>query len=91
MTIIDTAGGVSAATMSAIRYADFCLIPARPSIADIEATAATLSVVRAWHKPFAFILNQTPIRGQRVSPARRTRSATRPRSTSPMSSPDPSS
>lgn len=62
VAIVDTAGGISAATNSAIRYADFCLIPTRPSIADIEATAATLSVVRAWHKPFAYVLNQTPIR-----------------------------
>jgi chromosome partitioning protein len=69
LTIIDTAGGISAATTAAIRYADFCLIPARPSVADIEATASTLSVVRAWNKPFAFILNQTPIRGQRISNA----------------------
>jgi chromosome partitioning protein len=69
LTIIDTAGGISGATTAAIRYADFCLIPARPSVADIEATAATLSVIRAWNKPFAFILNQTPIRGQRISNA----------------------
>jgi chromosome partitioning protein len=69
LTIIDTSGGVSAATTSAIRHADLCLIPARPSIADIEAAASTLSVARAWHKPFAFILNQTPIRGQRLSNA----------------------
>ena len=62
LAIVDTAGGVSAATVSAIRYADFCLIPTRPSIADIEATAATLSVVRAWQKPFAYVMNQTPIR-----------------------------
>jgi chromosome partitioning protein len=62
MAIVDTAGGVSAATVSAIRYADFCLIPTRPSILDIEATAATLSVVRAWRKPFAYVLNQIPIR-----------------------------
>ena len=62
LTIVDTAAGVSAATVSAIRYADFCLIPTRPSIADIEATAATLSVIRAWHKPFAYVMNQTPIR-----------------------------
>ena len=66
LTIIDTAGGVSASTTSPIRYADLCLIPARPSVADIEATASTLSVVRAWNKPFAFVLNQTPIRGQRI-------------------------
>jgi chromosome partitioning protein len=69
LTIIDTAGGVSAATTAAIRYADLCLIPARPSVADIEATAPTLSVVRAWNKPFAFVLNQTPIRGRRVDNA----------------------
>lgn len=69
LTIIDTAGGVSAATTSAIRHADLCLIPARPSVADIEATAATLSHVRAWKKPFAYILNQTPIRGHRLATA----------------------
>jgi chromosome partitioning protein len=69
LTIIDTASGVSAATTAAIRYADLCLIPARPSVADIEATAPTLSIIRAWNKPFAFVLNQTPIRGQRVSNA----------------------
>ena len=66
LTIIDTAGGQSAATTAAIRYADLCLIPARPSVADIEATASTLHLIRAWKKPFAFVLNQTPTRGQRV-------------------------
>lgn len=69
LTIIDTAGGVNAITTSAIRYADLCLIPARPSVADIEAAASTLSVARAWNRPFAFILNQTPIRGQRLTNA----------------------
>jgi len=69
LTIIDTAGGITAATTEAIRYADLCLIPARPSIADIEATAVTLHVIRAWKKPFAFVLNQTPLRGHRISEA----------------------
>ena len=69
LTIIDTAGGVNAATNSAIRHADLCLIPARPSIADIEATASTLGTIRAWNKPFAYVLNQTPIRGQRINNA----------------------
>ncbi len=69
LTIIDTAGGLSAATTAAIRHSDLCLIPARPSVADIEATASTLAVARAWRKPFAFILNQTPIRGARITTA----------------------
>jgi chromosome partitioning protein len=69
LTIVDTAGGLSAATTAAIRHADFCLIPARPSVADIEATGSTLHVVRAWRRPFAFVLNQTPIRGQRINNA----------------------
>jgi chromosome partitioning protein len=69
LTIIDTAGGVSAITTAAIRYADLVLIPARPSPLDIEATSSTLSLARAWRKPFAFVLNQTPIRGQRLGNA----------------------
>jgi chromosome partitioning protein len=69
LTIIDTAGGTNAATTAAIRYADLCLIPSRPSVADVEATASTLSIARAFGTPFAFVLSQTPIRGQRVSNA----------------------
>ena len=69
LAIIDTAGGQSAATTAAIRYADLCVIPARPSVADIEASAATLTIIRAWKKPFAFVLNQTPTRGQRTDKA----------------------
>src|SRR5690349_21668184 len=67
LAIIDTASGTSAATTAAIRHADYCIIPARPSVADIEASAATLATVRAWQKPFAFVLNQTPMRGHRIN------------------------
>jgi chromosome partitioning protein len=66
LTVIDTAGTVNAMTTAAIHAADLCLIPARPSPADIEATAPTLGVIRSCDKPFAFILNQTPFRGQRI-------------------------
>ena len=70
LTVIDTAAGINATNTAAIRYADLCMIPSRPSVADIEATAATLSVARAWRTPFVFILNQTPIRsGHRVNDA----------------------
>src|SRR6201985_998457 len=65
LAIIDTAGGQPDATTAAIRACDLCLIPARPSVADIEAGASTLNTVRAFGKPFAFVLNQTPARGQR--------------------------
>ena len=43
LTIVDTAGGVGAATSVAIRNADLCLIPARPSVIDIEAMGFVLN------------------------------------------------
>jgi chromosome partitioning protein len=69
LTVIDTASGVSAVTAAAIRCADLCLIPSRPTITDIESSAATLKAVRAWQKPFAYVLNQTPVRGRRIDNA----------------------
>jgi chromosome partitioning protein len=69
LAIVDTAAGLSAVTTAAIRHSDLCLIPARPTVADIEATVSTLSVARAWKRPYGFVLNQTPIRGQRIDNA----------------------
>lgn len=65
LAIIDTSGGMNAATRTAILCADLCLLPTRPSIADLESTVLTLRVVRAARRPFAFILNQAPVRGER--------------------------
>jgi chromosome partitioning protein len=67
LTIIDTAGGYSDA--AAIGAADLCLIPARPSPADIQASAQTLAAILASDKPFAFVLNQTPVRSFRLGNA----------------------
>jgi len=72
LAIVDTAAGLSAVTTAAIRHSDLCLIPTRPTAADIEATASTLSVARAWKRPYSFVLNQTPIRGQRIDNAANT-------------------
>ena len=69
VTIIDTAGGWSDAATAAIGVADLCLIPARPSPADIEASAPTLAAIREAGKPFAFVLNQTPVRSYRIDNA----------------------
>jgi chromosome partitioning protein len=41
----------------------------RPSLADIEAAAPTLSLMRSCHTAFGFVLNQTPVRGQRIDSA----------------------
>jgi chromosome partitioning protein len=67
--IIDTAGGQSVTTHAAIKACDLCLIPVRPSVVDIEAGTTTLKQVRACNRPFAFVLNQAPIRGERVDRA----------------------
>ena len=69
LTIVDTAGGWSEPSRVAMAAADFCLIPARPSPADIEATAPTLAAVRESGKPFAFVLNQVQPRSARLNAA----------------------
>jgi chromosome partitioning protein len=69
LAVIDTPATINDLSSSAIRAADLCLIPARPSPADIEAAPPTLAVVRRLGKPFAFVLNQAPPRGYRPSEA----------------------
>ena len=69
LAIIDTAATNNPLAMHAIARADLCLIPARPSPADIEAAIPTLVAVRRLKRRFAFVLNQTPPRGCRLSEA----------------------
>jgi len=69
LAIIDTAATTNALATRAIAHADFCLIPARPTPADIEAAIPTLIALRRLNRRFAFVLNQTPPRGCRVSEA----------------------
>jgi len=69
LTIIDTAATNNAAAQRAIASSDLCLIPARPSPADIEAAIPTLIAIRRLSRRFAFVLNQTPPRGGRLSEA----------------------
>jgi len=69
VAIIDTAATDNALSASGIAAADLCLIPARPSPADIEAALPTLGIVRRLDKRLAFVLNQTPARSNRTSEA----------------------
>lgn len=66
---IDTPGKDDAAVAAAIRLSDFCIIPTRPSSADLEATPATRETVSRLEKPFAFVLTQTPPRSFRITDA----------------------
>jgi chromosome partitioning protein len=69
LTMIDTAPTDNALSAKAFDAANMCLIPARPSPADIEAALPTLAVIRKLDRPFAFVLNQAPARSFRLSEA----------------------
>jgi chromosome partitioning protein len=69
LAIIDTAATNNGLAMRAIAKADLCLIPVRPSAADLEAAIPTLIAIRRLNRRFAFVLNQTPPRGCRLSEA----------------------
>lgn len=60
LVIIDTAGHDAPGQAAAMNAADLNIIPARPSIADIEATRATVRTLNKLGRPFAYVLNQAP-------------------------------
>ena len=64
LAIVDTPGADGTAASAAMQMAQLCLIPVRPSIADIEATKPTLKFLSDQNKPFAFVLNQCPVGGR---------------------------
>jgi chromosome partitioning protein len=63
---IDTPGIDSPGTNSAIRVSDLCLIPCRPTPADLRAMQPTLAAIQRLERDFAFVLNQTPPKSYRV-------------------------
>jgi chromosome partitioning protein len=60
LVVVDTAGADSPTTAAAIRLADLCLVPARPTPADLEATQPTLEAIQSTRRKFAFVLSQAP-------------------------------
>lgn len=66
VVFIDTPGIDSPGTHAAIALADLCLIPCRPTPADLRGIGPTLAAVHRLEKDFAFVLNQTPPRSYRV-------------------------
>ena len=69
VVLIDTPGRDEPSTAAAIRHADLCLIPCRPTPADMKATPPTVATIKRLGKRSAFVLNQTPPRGYRIREA----------------------
>lgn len=60
LAIFDTPGADSSAVRLVAEAADLCLLPARPTRLDLEATAATFRTAYLAKRKAAFILNQCP-------------------------------
>jgi len=69
--IIDTPGRDEPAQAAAIKAADFCIVPCRPSPADMKATPPTVETIRRLGKPAFFVLTQTPPKSFRIREADR--------------------
>lgn len=66
---IDTPGAIGPETLAAIRAADLCIVPSRPTPADLRTVRPTLAAIYRQEKRFTFVLNQTPARSYRVRDA----------------------
>jgi len=60
VTLIDTPGADGAASAAAMREAELNVIPSRPSVFDLWASAQTRVALRATNSDFVFLLNQCP-------------------------------
>ena len=69
VALVDTPGRDEPSTAVAIRHADLCLIPCRPTPADMKATPPTVATINRLGKLSAFVLSQTPPRGYRIREA----------------------
>jgi chromosome partitioning protein len=67
--MIDTPGRDEPSVTAAVRAADFCVIPCRPTPVDMKATPPTVAAVKRLQKAAIFVLTQTPPRGERVREA----------------------
>jgi chromosome partitioning protein len=70
LTVIDTPGVDSPTANAAMRVADLCLIPCRPTATDLRGCLPTVQSMMRLGKPFAFVLAQCPPRSPRVDETR---------------------
>jgi len=67
---VDTAANMWVVAQEAIRWATLVVIPARPGFFDLNAVCETVEIARKRNKPYAVVLNATPVkRGDKEAPA----------------------
>lgn len=71
LILIDTPGRDEPSVATAIRASDLCIIPCRPTPADMKATPQTVNTINRLTKPAAFVLTQTPPRSFRIREAKK--------------------
>ena len=69
LVLLDTPGRDEPSVAAAIRVSDLCIIPCRPTPADMKATPQTVNTIKRLDKPAAFVLTQTPARSFRIREA----------------------
>lgn len=69
IVLIDTPGRDQPGIARAIKASVLCIIPCRPTPADMKATPPTVAMIQTLGKPAAFILTQTPPRSFRIKEA----------------------
>lgn len=70
LVIVDTAGTFGKEVDTALKHADLCLVPVRPSAFDLRAAKPTVDRLRELSREFAFVLNGTnPIAQARTAEA----------------------
>jgi chromosome partitioning protein len=70
LAVIDTPNFEDDAAHAAMRVADLCLIPCRPTSIDLYGTMATVRALTGLNKPFAFVLTQCPPDSSRIEETR---------------------
>jgi chromosome partitioning protein len=64
LAILDTPGAEGAASSAAMRVANLNIVPSRPSLFDLRASARTRAALEEAGGHFVFLLNQCPPAGQ---------------------------
>ncbi len=69
LVLMDTAPHADAIASEAANYANFVLIPCRPSSLDLDAVGASIRLARSANVPAAIVINAAPVQGTETQEA----------------------